>query len=814
MVEERLRGKKAEKSGVPGGKCFLVLLAAVCLVLGSAAGVKAAQISYTKISAPARIHEIMSTGGGRSFSFTKEIGANETIDYSVQIDEAGVFGLVHVDNGWASNVVGLYKDSAGTEVVEKRRGGANTWYVKPGTYYFSVYYAARTHAVTHEWCAFLFPESMAGTVTQKLSSDKKSCTITLSAYDMEHLSRADWVKGATDIAGFSTFSSEESGIVWVQNDGPSFTVTKNGVYTVMLPWYKIYEYGNEWANTFQFEVTGIGGKEQTQAMTAPKKVNAVLASYNKVKLSWSKVPGAKSYNIYRKTGSGTYSKVKNVKGTSWTNSLLKAGKKYSYYVRPVKSTGTEGKKSTAVSVTTIGKVNGVSAVKGSSKKLKITWKKTSGASGYQISVSTSKNITKSQGTVSSSVLTKTVSATPGKTYYVKVRAFQKSGTKNIYGQWSEVSACKFPGSASKTDTTRMAASDASRKTAEICVEINEDHKTFSADYSDSFFAKSVVDDKKLIRISALAAASTYGDSSLAFLRSCGFSTNLGSKYTGNGQGTKTDNDHCTVYSGSKVASFKDGAGGSSYSKRIIGIVVSGYSDSDYEWISNFNLGKGDVHTGFEKAAQEAFEYIKKKFGTLDHSIIWIAGHSRGGAITNLLSQKIMKEYKNAEVFGYGFATPNSVKAKDTTNRVVNIVNDCDFVPYVPLGAWGFRKIGAKQYTFSINSEIKSEFKKLTGKKLNALSRADRERLILYFNMVCDKSQAGYYKTAVHYAREGLALAVIGEPSGVVKMLSYGGTRAPEYELLNGFFILNGTALNPEIMDAHRMETYLAYIAAN
>ena len=59
-----------------------------------------------------------------------------------------------------------------------------------------------------------------------------------------------------------------------------------------------------------------------------------------VKLSWKKVTGAEGYVVYRKTGSGSYSKLATVKGNSkvtYTDASAKKGKKYTYKIKAYKS---------------------------------------------------------------------------------------------------------------------------------------------------------------------------------------------------------------------------------------------------------------------------------------------------------------------------------------------------------------------------------------------------------------------------------------------------------------------------------------------
>lgn len=75
------------------------------------------------------------------------------------------------------------------------------------------------------------------------------------------------------------------------------------------------------------------------------------------------------------------------------------------------------------------------------KQMKATWKKVTGAKGYVVQFSTSKSFSKVAKSITTSSLTaKYTSATKGKYYYVRVRAYTKTGLGNtIYSSWSTVS---------------------------------------------------------------------------------------------------------------------------------------------------------------------------------------------------------------------------------------------------------------------------------------------------------------------------------------------------------------------------------------
>lgn len=80
------------------------------------------------------------------------------------------------------------------------------------------------------------------------------------------------------------------------------------------------------------------------------------------------------------------------------------------------------------------------------KTLKATWKRDSKATGYQVVIATDKKFKKNKKTATIAK-NKTVSKTfkklkSKKTYYAKVRAYKKSGSKKVYGAYSKVKKVK------------------------------------------------------------------------------------------------------------------------------------------------------------------------------------------------------------------------------------------------------------------------------------------------------------------------------------------------------------------------------------
>lgn len=169
-------------------------------------------------------------------------------------------------------------------------------------------------------------------------------------------------------------------------------------------------------------------------------------AYNDVKVSWSKVSGASGYNVYYKKASATrYTKLASTTNAYIYKKDLASGVKYSFKIVPyVKAGGQnwEGKEAKVVSITTLKKL-AAPTVTAKSGKVKVKWTNIAGETGYQISKSPKKTGTKIVATYKTTKGTyKLLSATKGKTYYYKVRAYKVVNGVKIYAPWSKVKAYK------------------------------------------------------------------------------------------------------------------------------------------------------------------------------------------------------------------------------------------------------------------------------------------------------------------------------------------------------------------------------------
>ena len=118
-----------------------------------------------------------------------------------------------------------------------------------------------------------------------------------------------------------------------------------------------------------------------------------------------------------------------------------------------------------------------------------------------------------------------------------------------------------------------------------------------------------------------------------------------------------------------------------------------------DWISNFNMGEAYSqiawHQGFKSGANVLFNYLKDDYfgGNLpkSHTKYVLTGHSRGGAIANLVSVLLMEEgVAQEDLFNYNFACPDVSRdfagnwnPGGRFDNIFNIGNCSDPVPQLP-----------------------------------------------------------------------------------------------------------------------------------
>lgn len=155
-----------------------------------------------------------------------------------------------------------------------------------------------------------------------------------------------------------------------------------------------------------------------------------------VYVSWKKVNGASSYDVYRKAGSASsWTKIATTKSTSYTDKKAKSGTNYKYTIRAVGSKGKSKYGSTAYETIRFLAAPKLEKITSTKSGVTIYWDNVKGATKYFIYRKTGSGDYKLIKTVSGAKTVKYLdkSAKKGKTYTYKVYAGYgdyKSGYKS------------------------------------------------------------------------------------------------------------------------------------------------------------------------------------------------------------------------------------------------------------------------------------------------------------------------------------------------------------------------------------------------
>ncbi len=209
-------------------------------------------------------------------------------------------------------------------------------------------------------------------------------------------------------------------------------------------WYKDAACQTPW----DFAMDKVSGNVTLYAKwgsTTPTGVLAASASYSSVKVSWTAVPGATGYQVYRATSStGAYALAGTVTSSSFTNTGLTAGTTYYYKVRSY--AGTTKVYSAFSSVVSARPVPAAptspKATPATYNSIKVTWAAVSGATNYELYRATSSTGTYALLTTTSYTYYTNTSVNTGAAYYYKVRAYRLVGSTKVYGAFSAVASAR------------------------------------------------------------------------------------------------------------------------------------------------------------------------------------------------------------------------------------------------------------------------------------------------------------------------------------------------------------------------------------
>lgn len=188
--------------------------------------------------------------------------------------------------------------------------------------------------------------------------------------------------------------------------------------------------------------TGGGNGSAGTSVVAPAatKIISLINKTKGIKITWNKVSGASSYQIYRKVGNGSWKKVKTTTSVSWKDtSAAENGVKYKYKVYAVNEKGIS-KASAVKSIVRLKSSRITTAKNASGKKISLRWTRNAKATGYQIQYSTSKSFSKvtTVKIKGNKIVAKTLKGLKkGKKYYVRIRSYKKSSNVTSYSAWSK-----------------------------------------------------------------------------------------------------------------------------------------------------------------------------------------------------------------------------------------------------------------------------------------------------------------------------------------------------------------------------------------
>ena len=195
---------------------------------------------------------------------------------------------------------------------------------------------------------------------------------------------------------------------------------------------------------------------------------------------------------------------------------------------------------------------------------------------------------------------------------------------------------------------------------------------------------------------------------------------------GNYDKEKTDPSHTAAYTLGKGTILKDGE------KRNVFLMI--VRSTDYgEWYSNIDFAPSHSDLtlyaeNFQAAAQDIYDSVSKTVLADKKAVLLISGHSRGGAVANLLGLMFNAARDTGLNYIYAFASPTTLhtpsdgsdKLSVYADNIYNVINRYDPFPELPPSEMGFYRPGndiileGNSLPWSTWKSLKSSLIKISG----------------------------------------------------------------------------------------------------
>ena len=141
---------------------------------------------------------------------------------------------------------------------------------------------------------------------------------------------------------------------------------------------------------------------------------------------------------------------------------------------------------------------------------------------------------------------------------------------------------------------------------------------------------------------------------------------------------------------------------------VVALAVCGGNYGDEEWASNLTVGDDVRSEGFQACAvkvEEALADYMERHPAEGDVKLWIAGFSRGAAVSNITAADCTDSGVYKDVYAYTFATPRTTREPGQYTNIFNILRKNDVVPKIPLADWEFKRFGTDMYLVSPEIDI-------------------------------------------------------------------------------------------------------------